>query len=157
MATLIMMCGLPGSGKSTFAKKRAKSLNLKYVSRDMIRFALSDEGEEYFAHEEEVYDVYINTIRKHLINNETVIADATHLTRGSRRKLLNRLSDIECHTICAFMDVDPDIAKLRNNKRTGIEKVPPKVLNNMISILQPPEQYEFDTIFYFDENGMVKL
>jgi predicted kinase len=36
MSTLYMMVGIPGSGKSTFAK----TLKGKYVSRDEVRFKL---------------------------------------------------------------------------------------------------------------------
>ena len=45
MANIIMMCGLPGSGKSTYAKEHRGEHDL-YISRDLIRFSMLEEGEE---------------------------------------------------------------------------------------------------------------
>ena len=46
------MVGIPGSGKSTWAKARCKNNpHAAYISRDEIRFSLLKDEEEYFAKE----------------------------------------------------------------------------------------------------------
>jgi hypothetical protein len=53
------MCGIPGSGKSTYLKTRFIQPPV-VVSRDEIRFKMVREDEEYFSHEKEVYNEFIN-------------------------------------------------------------------------------------------------
>ena len=65
MANIIMMCGLPGSGKSTYAKEHRGEHDL-YISRDLIRFSMLEEGEEYFGKEKLVFDTFVNTINQAL-------------------------------------------------------------------------------------------
>ena len=50
MSRLIMMCGIPGSGKSTWIQncKGFIGNDVVVVSRDAIRFSMLKEGEDYF-------------------------------------------------------------------------------------------------------------
>ena len=43
MSTLVLMMGLPGAGKSTWAKTSMGDNDI-YISRDEIRFSLVDEN-----------------------------------------------------------------------------------------------------------------
>ena len=47
---LIIMCGAPGSGKSTYIEKHFISFPgyTKVVSRDQIRFSILKDDEDYF-------------------------------------------------------------------------------------------------------------
>ena len=58
---LYVICGVPGTGKSTFCKNHLTMFgdNVKYVSRDDIRFSIVKENEEYFSHETEVFNKFI--------------------------------------------------------------------------------------------------
>ena len=59
---LWMMCGIPGAGKSTWISnnKNFFSGSINVVSRDKIRFALLDEGEDYFSRENDVWSNFIS-------------------------------------------------------------------------------------------------
>ena len=85
MANIIMMCGLPGSGKSTYAKEHRGEHDL-YISRDLIRFSMLEEGQEYFGKEKLVFDTFVNTINQalNIDSIKNIWVDATHLTPGSR-------------------------------------------------------------------------
>ena len=57
---LRVMVGIPASGKSTLIEKEVSCLEEErkttaVVSRDAVRFSMLKEGEDYFAHEDEVY------------------------------------------------------------------------------------------------------
>lgn len=90
MPTLYVLCGAPGCGKSTWAKGMAQ--NAIHISRDIIRFNLLDENDDYFDKETLVFKLFIKAIQEGLNNNNNVIADATHLNLGSRQKLLSNLN-----------------------------------------------------------------
>ena len=92
---LYVVCGTPGSGKSTFLKDIVND-NEKIVSRDEIRFSLLKPGEQYFSHEKEVYIKFLNAITLNIRNGINVYADATHLNEKSRYKLLHGLSNRGC-------------------------------------------------------------
>ena len=49
MTVLYMLCGVPGSGKSTWARKKIEELGsekVDWVSRDKIRFSKLAPGED---------------------------------------------------------------------------------------------------------------
>lgn len=91
-----ILCGIPGSGKTTWAKSQHLSCNDKcaYISRDEIRFRFTAEDEAYFSRETEVYDEFISEIQQAIDNKDivNVLVDATHLNEKSRMKTINRLS-----------------------------------------------------------------
>lgn len=147
MNKLYVLCGLPGAGKSTWAKKYlAKQAD--YVSRDKIRYTLLDTSDDYFAKEDKVFETFVKTIAKHIEFNDT-IADATHITKASRRKLLNGIrkytnTRFEICYICFAQTVVT--CKEHNQLRDGRECVPDEVIENMSMQLHWPEYKEDNAI-----------
>ena len=145
--TLWIMCGVPGSGKSWFAKnKLINGPGWMYISRDEIRFSYLKDEDDYFNHEKEVYNEFLQKI-KSALNYEgiyNVIADATHLNYPSRHKLLTNLKRIGCNfdnlqIIPVVIEADIDIILERNDKRNGKAKVPHNVIKNMMKQMEKPE------------------
>lgn len=138
--TLIMMIGIPGCGKSTYAKKvlLAKNPTWKYVSRDDVRYEYVTDKNHYFDHETEVYAEFCNRITMHLINGDTVIADATHLTVNSRKKLIHKLGVRPDKIYAVIMDTPFEICMERNAKREGITRVPDDNMYRMKNSYRPP-------------------
>lgn len=155
--TLWIMVGLPGSGKTTMAKKVLfKGSGWRYISRDDIRMEfLKDDDEDYFTYEASVFDIFTYRINK-AFNEEgvfNVIADATHLNWSSRRKLIYNLNlDHKINIIPVVMTTPFDIAKERNNQRNGRACVPEKVLYNMHQHHTDPcyDQFDYTAIMYMD-------
>ena len=148
--------GIPGSGKSTFAKKIAN--NKVIISRDEIRFSLLKEGEDYFKHETQVFKTFIKRINEAIANEEgaeNIIIDATHLTLAARMKVLNRLNLTKCYLYAICFDVPLEVCLERNNKREGRAKVPEDTIKNMYSTLtfpEPSEEHIYDGIYMIGEN-----
>ena len=74
------MCGIPGSGKSTWLIKQMQPKTDVCISRDNIRFGLLNEDDEYFAHEDKVKEIFFNTIQEDTTSGEweNIYIDATH-------------------------------------------------------------------------------
>lgn len=152
--TLYIMCGAPASGKSWFAKnKLMKDYGWDYISRDEVRFSMIKDGEEYFSHETAVFNEFVEKIAIALDwGHDNVIADATHLNWGSRRKLLKALSK---NCVLEDVDVIPVVidAKLedileRNKLRDGRARVPEETIRKMYSSISDPvkDPYKYTAI-----------
>lgn len=146
MPTLYIVCGPSGCGKTTWSQQYiayqdAQGNDLRYVSRDEIRFSILKEGEDYFSHEKEVFKKFAGTITQTLIDGFDCIADATHLNEFSRRKLTQAI-DMSGFTdysiIYVIFDVDADICVARNKERSGRENVPENIIRNMCRDYKAP-------------------
>ena len=136
---LYIMAGCPGSGKTTYAKTHFP--NALYVSRDEIRFNLVSKDEEYFSREKEVFIEFVNAINLGLSLGKDVVADATHLNRASRLKLLHSLNLDRNKTQIEIYYMHPPLSVCieRNEKRKGTRSyVPIDVLKRMHKSFVPP-------------------
>ena len=93
MATLHFLIGLPGSGKSTFAKKIAKDNFAVILSSDNIRKELF--GYENQDNNGKVFEVMNNRAIELLENNIDVVYDATNLNEKKRRTIISRAKNVE--------------------------------------------------------------
>lgn len=90
MPTFAILCGLPGSGKSTLGKKLKVDRGFFVVSTDMLRLALNANvypratGGEYDTLEPMVWELARAAVSKLLAAGYNVAVDATHLSRERR-------------------------------------------------------------------------
>lgn len=154
---LYISCGVPGSGKTTYLNKIKKDDEV-VISRDDIRFSILKEGEDYFSHEDEVFNLFVKKITEAINSGINVYADATHLNRASRAKLTRAIRNANCtpsaiETI--FFNVPLHICLERNNKREGTKAFVPKgVIKRMFFTLEPPSG-EYSKGWVIDEKGEV--
>ena len=154
---LFLLCGCPGSGKSTWIRQRINSYGGYHISRDEIRFAILDErGGNYFDYENEVIRTFIARINELLDNDEQnidIYVDATHLTDNSRNQIMKQLHLKNAYKIAVWMKVPLDICLIRNRQRIGRARVPDKTIVDMYARASKPTKYEFDEVWIVDANG----
>lgn len=146
---LYVMCGAPGSGKTTWASTHLP--HIPYVSRDDIRFSLLKPGEDYFSHEKEVWNQFISKIAHYANAGRDVCIDATHINIASRNKLYRSLEswlkvNYEIHWV--VMDTCFSKCLKRNETREGLQQVPESAIRNMYDSMSTPTLQE--------ANGKVK-
>lgn len=148
MKTLVIMCGIPGSGKSTVAKSLAEREDYKLISRDEIRFSMVKEDEDYFSKEKEVIKEYFRQIREALRDPDVsgVIADSTNLTTKARETLIRGVQPPKDTIIRAcVMDTPLEECLARNAKREGRLCVPETAIRNMYKgFVDPSEDKNID-------------
>lgn len=140
-----MMCGLSGSGKSTIATQIAnENPNTVIVSSDAIREELTGNYEDQ-EHNEEVFKIFHDRIRKNLENKKNVIADATNLTMKSRRAIMMKVNGLDIRKVCVIIPKPFEQCKIDNLNRE--HHVPEFVLDKQIRKFQIPFKEEgFDEI-----------
>ena len=86
----LLTCGLPGSGKSTIARKLAERHGYEVVCPDAFRLALNGgaypSGDRYAALEPVVWSLVEKAVRLFLRRGDGVILDATNLSQLGRDK-----------------------------------------------------------------------
>ena len=151
MNKLIMMVGVPGSGKSTWVKNNMPD-NSMVISRDAIRFSMLKEGEDYFAHEDEVFEIFIDHIAKGLKAGFIVFADATHLNKKARAKVLNKVHKFADEIEAVVLDTDLETAFERNDQREGRAWVKHGIIRRMwFSMEMPTKEEGFNKITIIKE------
>jgi predicted kinase len=133
-----------------------------YVSRDEIRFSLVPEGEEYFSREDEVWKIFLYKISIALRNDKTVWADATHLNKKSRLKLLHNLH-VEADEIeVVWIKTSLENALAQNELRSGTRTwVPCSAIERMFNALEEPEFHEgkftYNKIYIIEPNKPIVI
>ncbi len=156
---VFLLCGIPASGKSSLVRANLTP-DSEWISRDNVRFSIVRDNEDYFSHEDEVFDTFINYINQMLDNPKVnnLFVDATHINKYSRAKTLNKIYKNKATEINAIYFTTPlETCIERNSKREGREKVPETAIKKMHSSFSPPTHSEgFNHIYKVDENGIVK-
>ena len=137
--SLILLVGIPGSGKTTYAEKYIEeNPNTVYLSSDKIRKELwGDEATQ--GDNNEVFSLMQSRAITALNNGQSVVYDATNVTRKDRSYIITlcpKFAKIECHIIWAPIEtcIERDAARERT--------VGKEVIDRMLKRFQAP---------YYDE------
>lgn len=129
---LIVLTGLPGSGKSTWAREQGYNP----LSSDEIRRILTDDAANQSIHGA-VFATLRYLLRRRLeLQCPLTCIDATNLTRKERRPYIVMAQIYGYTPESVFFDVPPETCKLRNRSRTRV--VPDEAIDLMAARLQPP-------------------
>lgn len=143
MQELIMLIGLPGSGKSTFANKIAKDCeNYVVVSTDSIRKEIYGD-EAIQGNGNKIFERAYALIDNHLRNGYSVIFDATNIRRKGRKAFIERFKKwkelrIIFHAI--LVATSYEICLENNLKRRRV--VPEEVIKRMFCNFEVPMKFE---------------
>lgn len=131
-----LMVGAPGAGKSTWVQNRMKNEPGLWCSRDKVRFSMVREDEDYFSKENEVFKKWTTYINNGISSkaHSVIYVDATHISQASRNRTLDRLKLDNVDVIPVVFKTSLEKCIENNNKRTGREKVPEKVIKSMYEI-----------------------
>lgn len=137
---LFMLCGLPGSGKSTCIDKIECDGEQPIVhSSDKLREELyGDENTQ--KHNGELFVELHRRIKADLKAGHSVVYDATNLSKKRRIAFLNELKKINCKHYCIVVLTPYERCLKQNRMRERI--VPDDVILRMYKNFQPPAYSE---------------
>ena len=141
----IMMCGLPGSGKSYKAKELAEKHNANIHSSDSIRLELLGDINCQDSNGV-VFTTLHNRVKEDLRNGKNCIYDATNISYRRRMAFLQELKNIPCEKICVLM-ATPYEQCLKNDVARD-RHVPEYIIERMYRQFDVPWYYEgWDSIW----------
>ena len=156
---LIIMCGPPGTGKTTkaqevFERVTARGFSAEVVSKDDIRLKYLTKEDDYWAYEDKVMRDYKARLLYSLMSNDYTIADASHLLEQQRQELINYLHQ-HCGyffitIIAAAVKTPMKLAIERDAAREGRRKVGAAMIKQMYEIFEiPQDTYCGNRVYYF--------
>ena len=146
MPRIILLVGLPGSGKSTYAAR----LRWPVISSDHLRSLIADDATDQSVHGP-VFDAVRYLLRKRLeVGRPLTCVDATHLTPRERRPYFKIAERYGCEVEAVFFDVPVEVCQERNRQRDRV--VPQPAIERMaLKLVAPTVEEGFSRITVIGE------
>jgi len=133
---IVVLVGLPGSGKSTYLER----LGITPLSSDVMRQLLADDATDQTIHAR-VFQSLRYLLRHRLaIGRPATYVDATHLTPAERRPYIRMAARHHAIVEVLYFDVPLDVCLERNRGRSRV--VPEEAVRAMAAKLVPPSVEE---------------
>lgn len=144
MSTFILLSALPGSGKSTWAKRYAEEHpNTKIISSDGLREEFFG-SPNVFQDEKLIWGTFEKRIEEYASDKTvTVIADATMLTNHYRLYYRKKAEAYDKKIIVLF-DIPYEICKIQNEMRAPNKIVPIDAMERLKKEYEEPSQKVLD-------------
>jgi predicted kinase len=138
---IVVLVGLPGSGKSTYLEQMGAAA----LSSDALRKLLADDETDQTIHDR-VFQALRYLLRQRLaLERPVTYIDATNLTPEERRPYIGIGKSYGCEVEAVYFDVPPEVCRERNARRHRV--VPEDALAKMAAKLVPPSTAEgFDRV-----------
>ena len=107
---IIIVFGLPGTGKTTFAKGLSRLLGAAHINSDQVRHASRKRGMYDFNVKQQVYEEMFDLMERALESRDTVVLDATFFKESLRNRVLQH--PCACHTLVVFIEITADEAEI---------------------------------------------
>lgn len=140
-----IMCGIPGSGKSTWISNNLDE-NIKIISRDIIRYKLRyvDNPDKKVVlnkeQENHITQIEYKLINNYLSNGESIVIDDINSGKY-RNKLINELRKYNVHIIGVNLITPLDKCIKRRNGQIN-----PNILSSIQKRLTPITKEEVDEL-----------
>lgn len=138
---LIIVLGLPGTGKSTFAAALAEKIKAAHLNTDKIRAQLGLRGQYDVETKSSIYREMLSLARNKLKENQHVIIDGTFSSNEWRNKFHDLVDEFSCIVSWFVIEADETIIRERVSKKRQFSEadfsVYKKVRNSYDPVLYP--------------------
>lgn len=160
MNKLIILSGVPGSGKSYFSNtiKKIKNSHVYIVSSDQLRKEITGSQSNLTA-EELMWKIFYSLAETYSLDKDgVVILDATHVSTELRVEKNRRFRDLYDEIILVMWNVDKQVVSNQNLQREY--PIPPEALEKFFRIFELPTDKDrefFDKILMVTNNDIAPV
>ena len=159
MNKLVMLSGVPGSGKSYFSNtlKKVKGSHVYIISSDFLRTVVT--GTQTNINEDElVFKLFYGLAKVFALdNNGIVVLDATNFSSKKRVNAISELKPLFFETYLISFNIDKQTVSNQNLQREF--PIPPDVLERFFDIFEKPTKEDketFDHIITINDNDIAE-
>lgn len=159
MNKLIILCGIPFSGKSTLAKEISKKLNYNRVDLDDVKFKLHGDNikdEDLMQKDwDVVYQEMYKRIENSLKSGKTVVHDTGNFTKYERNLIKQIADKFNLDALTVFVDTPKEIAyrRLKENRESGKRfDVSGDGFESSVKEMETPGSDENTLVFRYNDN-----
>lgn len=152
MQKMILVCGLPGSGKTTFARRLAKEIGFDHIDIDEVYAKVNGDSKNR-ANKFEVWQEFFRLIHESQQAGHSVIVDTMALTAYNRREFVEWFPEFKEHHL-VFIDAEYDTCL--NNVSSRDRTIPAGVLWRYFNNIEWPRResdWKWDRISWFCNDG----
>ena len=160
MNKLIVLSGVPGSGKSFFSKtvRHVKSNHVYVVSSDELRREITG-IQSNLSQDELMWKIFYSLAKTYSLDKDGVVnLDATHVNSRLRVDKYKNLKKLFDEIILVMWNIDRNVVSNQNLQRDF--PIPPDVLDKFYSIFEPPTEKDkkfFDKILTITSNDIAPV
>lgn len=153
MNKLVVLAGVPGSGKSYFSTtiKKIKTSHVYVVSSDQLRKEIGG-AQSVLKYDDLMWEIFINLAKTYSLDKEgIVILDATHINSELRVTRNLPLKDLFDETYLVVWNIDRLVVSNQNLQRDY--PIPPEAMNMFFDKFEMPDDKDkafFDHIIYIN-------
>ena len=157
MNKLVILSGVPGSGKSYFSNtiKKIKNKHVYIISSDELRLLICG-NQSSLECEDLMWKMFLELAKVYALDKDgVVILDATHVSSDLRVSKAQALKDLFDETILVMWNINKATVFNQNFQRE--HPIPPEALEKFIKIFELPTEKDkeiFDKIIIIENNDI---
>jgi predicted kinase len=137
---LLLVAGVPGSGKTYFADRLARAIGAVHCNTDSVRTELGLRGRYDLATKQRVYEALLDRARTALLAGQTVIVDATFHRADRRQAYYELAEELSIPLKIVEIRVEEAIALARVSQSRSDSEAGPAVYRRIRAAFEPIER-----------------
>lgn len=136
---IIMVIGLPGTGKTTFAKSLAEALDAQHINTDIIRDSINKRGQYDPETKAKIYKEMLEQAETALNKGQNVVLDGTFFKKELRKPYREMATKYQANLYWMEIKAKEDVIRTRVSQRRAYSEADFEVYLKIKSQYEPLE------------------